>query len=134
MNATVLYDLPFGHGRQYSLSGIADRLAGGWQAGGIVNFRSGVPIDVLITRPDVAYVGNAGTAIAGQTFSSPVVTAGVVQTTAVANVPGGGNASLIRRGIPIRARDLAWTPSLMRRRPHFGRRLPQPWTRPELTP
>ena len=97
LNATVLYDLPFGHGRQYSLSGIADRLAGGWQAGGIVNFRSGVPIDVLITRPDVAYVGNAGTAIAGQTFSAPVVTAGVVQTTAVANVPGGGNTRNIRR-------------------------------------
>lgn len=97
LNATVLYDLPFGHGKAYSLSGPLDLIGGGWQVGGIVNFRSGVPIDVLITRPDIAYVGNAGTSIAGQTFSSPVVTAGVVQTTAVANVPGGGNTRNVRR-------------------------------------
>ncbi|MCU1323393.1 MAG: hypothetical protein JWM43_3042 [Acidobacteriaceae bacterium] len=97
LNATVLYNLPFGHGRAHSFSGPLDLVAGGWQVGGIVNFRSGVPIDVLITRPDVAYIGNAGTSVAGQTFSSPVVTAGVVQTTAVANVPGGGNSRNIRR-------------------------------------
>jgi len=97
LNATLLYDLPFGRGKAYSLSGPMDLIAGGWQVGGIVNFRSGVPIDVLITRPDIAYVGKAGTPIAGQTFSSPVVTAGVVQTTAVANVPGGGNSRNIRR-------------------------------------
>jgi outer membrane receptor for ferrienterochelin and colicin len=97
LNATVLYSLPFGHGKSYSLSGPLDQVAGGWSVGGIVNTRSGVPIDVLITRPDVAYVGNTGTAIAGQTFSSPVVTSGVVQTTAVANVPGGGNSRNIRR-------------------------------------
>ncbi|GAC1414597.1 MAG: TonB-dependent receptor [Acidobacteriaceae bacterium] len=97
LNATVLYDLPFGHGRAYSLSGPLDTLAGGWQIGGVVNFRSGLPIDVLITRPDIAYVGNAGTAYAGQTFSSPVVVGGKVQTTAVANVPGGGNTRNIRR-------------------------------------
>jgi hypothetical protein len=97
LNASVLYDLPFGHGKAYSLSGPLDIIAGGWQAGGIVNFRSGLPIDVLITRADVAYVGNPGTSIAGQTFANPVVTGGVVQTTAVVNVPGGGNSRNIRR-------------------------------------
>ncbi|SFR97487.1 Carboxypeptidase regulatory-like domain-containing protein [Granulicella pectinivorans] len=97
LNATVLYDLPFGRGRQFSLSGPLDAIAGGWQMGGIVNFRAGLPIDVLITRPDVAYVGKVGTAYAGQTFSSPVLVGGVVQTTAVANVPGGGNTRNIRR-------------------------------------
>jgi hypothetical protein len=97
LNVTALYDLPFGRGKQYALSGPMDLIAGGWQVGSIVNFRSGVPIDVLITRPDIAYVGNAGTSIAGQTFASPVVTAGVVQTTAVVNVPGGGNSRNIRR-------------------------------------
>ncbi len=97
LNATVLYDLPWGHGKRYSLSGPADMLLGGFQIGGVVNARSGLPIDVLITRPDLAYVGNAGSAIAGQVFSSPVVTAGVVQTTAVVNVPGGGNTRNIRR-------------------------------------
>jgi hypothetical protein len=97
MNATVLYDLPFGHGKMYSLNGVADRVAGGWQLGGTVNFRSGLPIDVLMTRPDIAYVGNTGTSVAGQVFASPVVTGGVVQTTAVANVPGGGNTRNVRR-------------------------------------
>jgi hypothetical protein len=42
-------------------------------------------------------VGKAGTTFAGQTFSSPVVVGGVVQTTAVANVPGGGNSRNVRR-------------------------------------
>lgn len=97
LNATALYDLPFGRGKKYALSGPMDIVAGGWQVGSIVNFRSGVPIDVLITRPDIAYVGNPGTSIAGQTFASPVVTGGVVQTTAVVNVPGGGNSRNIRR-------------------------------------
>ena len=97
LNATVLYDLPFGHGKTYSLSGPWDVIGGGWQIGGIVNFRSGLPIDVLITRPDLAYVGNPGTSIAGQTFANPIVTNGVVQTTAVVNVPGGGNSRNIRR-------------------------------------
>ena len=97
LNATVLYDLPFGRGRMFSLSGPMNAIAGGWQMGGVVNFRGGVPIDVLITRPDLAYMGKTGTAYAGQTFSSPVVVGGIVQTTAVANVPGGGNSRNIRR-------------------------------------
>jgi hypothetical protein len=96
-NLTALMDLPFGKGKMFAFDGPMNTILGGWQIGGIVNFRSGVPIDVLITRPDIAYVGNAGTPIAGQTFSSPIVTAGVVQTTAVQNVPGGGNTRNIRR-------------------------------------
>ena len=97
MNVTALYDLPFGHGRAYSLNGVADTLAGGWQLGGTMNFRTGLPIDVLITRPDLAYVGNTGTAIAGQVLANPVVSGTMVQTTAVANVPGGGNSRNVRR-------------------------------------
>ncbi len=97
VNATVLYDLPVGHGKRYSLGGPLDLLVGGFQIGAVLNARSGVPIDVLITRPDLAYVGNTGTAIAGQVFSGPVVAGGVVQTTAVVNVPGGGNTRNIRR-------------------------------------
>ena len=69
-----------------------------------------MPIDVLITRPDVAYVGVNGSAYAGQTFSSPVLNAGCpafvsggslygpgLCTLAVQNVPGGGNTRNIRR-------------------------------------
>lgn len=110
LNVSTLYDLPFGKGRAISLSGPLDLVAGGWQLGGIVNFRSGVPIDVLITRPDVAYVGVTGSPYAGQTFSSPVTSAACpafisngslygpgVCTLAVQNVPGGGNTRNIRR-------------------------------------
>jgi len=108
-NATVLYALPFGHGKHYSLSGVTDAVFGGIQIGGIVNARSGLPIDVLITRPDLAYVGNAGTPYAGQVYSGPICTTGaggaaatcsattVAATTAVVNVPGGGNSRNIRR-------------------------------------
>lgn len=103
-----MYALPFGHGQRYSFSGLADTVAGGWQLGGIVNTRSGLPIDVLITRPDLAYVGNANTPYAGQVFSTPFCLVGpvvattcpagsVVATTAVVNVPGGGNSRNIRR-------------------------------------
>lgn len=97
LNATVLYDLPFGHGKRFSLSGPMDRVFGGFQIGGVMNYHTGLPIDVLITRPDLAYVGNAGTPYAGQVFSSPVVVSGAVQTTAVVNVPGGGNSRNVRR-------------------------------------
>ena len=97
MNASALYDLPFGHGKRFGMSGVMDELFGGYQLGGIVNLRSGLPVDVLITRPDLAYVGVPGSTIAGQVFSAPVVTGGVVQTQAVVNVPGGGNSRNIRR-------------------------------------
>ncbi|MGO4516312.1 carboxypeptidase regulatory-like domain-containing protein [Terriglobus sp. 2YAB30_2] len=111
MNATVLYDLPIGHGKSMDFGSIGNAVVGGWQIGGIVNFRSGLPVDVLITRPDIAYVGTptSGT-YAGKVYSSPVlssscpayssgttsVNAGVC-TTAVVNVPGGGNTRNIRR-------------------------------------
>jgi hypothetical protein len=97
LNATVLFDVPVGKGKSFDLGSVGNTIAGGWQIGSIVNFHTGVPIDVLITRPDVAYVGNAGTPYAGQTFANPVVVSGVVQTTAVQNVPGGGNSRNVRR-------------------------------------
>jgi hypothetical protein len=103
LNVVSLYELPIGPGKSISTSRAVGMVAGGWQIGGIVNFRSGVPIDVLITRPDLAYVGNAGTPVAGQVFSGPVCTTfpcaggATVLTTAVVNVPGGGNSRNVRR-------------------------------------
>src|SRR4029077_4521816 len=64
----------------------ANYVLGGWEAGGILNARTGIPIDVILTRPDLVYRVNA----TGQYVSSPIVTAGVVQTTAVINNPFGG--------------------------------------------
>lgn len=95
-NVSVLYDLPFGIGRKYR-SGISkplDLAVGGWELGGIVNARSGVPVDVLIVRPDVVYRDNRN----GKIYSSPVLgTNGTVYTTAVINTPGGGASRNVRR-------------------------------------
>ncbi len=95
LNVDVLYELPYGRGRHFG--GNAPKplglLFGGWQLGGILNARSGVPIDVLITRLDIAYVDNRN----GNVYTSPVVVNGQVVTTAVVNVPGGGASRNVRR-------------------------------------
>lgn len=95
MNVTALYELPFGKGRRYgsSLGRAADLALGGWDVGGIVNARSGLPIDVRITRPDIVYVNSA----TGQVFNSPVLVGGVPVTQPVVNVPGGGASRDVRR-------------------------------------
>ncbi len=95
-NASALYDLPFGEGRRYlgGANRVVDAALGGWQLGGIVNARTGVPIDVLIVRPDIAYRDSRN----GNIYSAPVVDAsGHVATTPVINTLGGGSSRNIRR-------------------------------------
>ena len=58
-NLSALYSIPYGRGRETRLRA-RRALLGGWDVGGIVNARSGLPIDVRITRPDVVYVDGAG--------------------------------------------------------------------------
>jgi len=86
-NVSALYQIPFGRGRKHSSSGAADAVLGGWDIGGIVNARSGLPIDVRITRPDVVYVDAAG-----NVFNNPAA-----GRSAVINTPGGGNSRNVRR-------------------------------------
>jgi outer membrane receptor protein involved in Fe transport len=62
-------------------------LKGGWTLGGIVNARSGLPVPVLITRPDIVYVDGLGNA-----FNNPAA-----DRTAVVNTPGGGSSRNTRR-------------------------------------
>jgi hypothetical protein len=83
----ALYSLPYGQGRQHPASGIANALLGGWDIGGIVNARSGLPIDVRITRPDVVYVDGAGSV-----FNNPAA-----GRAAVINTPNGGSSRNVRR-------------------------------------
>lgn len=77
VNVTALYGLPFAK---------KSRFLGGWEVGGVVNARTGLPIDVNITRPDIVYLDNR----TGKYVNSPIVVNGQPVTTAVMNVPGGG--------------------------------------------
>jgi len=86
-NFSALYAIPYGRGRRKSGGGVADAILGGWDVGGIVNARSGLPIDVRITRPDVLYVDAAG-----NVFANPAS-----GRTAVINTPGGGASRNVRR-------------------------------------
>jgi carboxypeptidase family protein len=86
-NVSALYSIPYGSGRQTPASGIADALLGGWDIGGIVNARSGLPVNVLVTRPDVVYIDGAGNVFTNQAAGR----------TAVINTPGGGASRNVRR-------------------------------------
>ena len=88
-NFTALYELPLGNsGNTFERS-----LLSHFQVGTVFNARSGVPVDVQITRPAIVYGNNASGAIT----TAPVVTNGVVQTTALVNVPGGGQSRNVQR-------------------------------------
>ncbi len=76
-NASALYELPFAKG---------NRLLGGWEAGGIFNARTGLPLDVKVVRNDLTYRVNTSGAI----VSNPIVTSGQILTTPIVNVPLGG--------------------------------------------
>ena len=94
-NLSLLYELPYGTGKANgaNASPLAKALLGGWQVGSMFNERGGLPIDVEIVRPDIVYRNNSTGAIT----AAAVVTNGVVMTTPVVNVPGGGNSRNVRR-------------------------------------
>jgi hypothetical protein len=82
-----LYQIPYGRNRVHSATGFSDAILGGWDIGGIMNARSGLPVNVLVTRPDVVYMDAAG-----NVFSNPLA-----GRTAVMNTPGGGASRNVRR-------------------------------------
>jgi outer membrane receptor protein involved in Fe transport len=94
-NLSALYDLPFGKGKKMMNNAPAfmDALFGGWQLGGIVNARTGVPIDVLITRPDIVYRDTRD----GSVYAAPVLVNGVPVTDPIVNTLGGGSSRNVRR-------------------------------------
>lgn len=97
-NLSALYDLPIGKGRMFDLGKTGNFFLGGWEIGGIVNARSGLPIEVLIVRPDVVIqcTNPAAGCTAGEVRNLPSGTlpAGF---TAVINTPGGGASRNVRR-------------------------------------
>ncbi len=122
-NVSALYALPFGKGKQYDLGSVGNYLLGGLEIGGIINARSGLPIEVGIVRNDVVAqcqlaagcvintsatatmtvangfvtnlptVGN-GAQLPNGTFNAPSLPIGFV---AIVNTPGGGASRNIRR-------------------------------------
>jgi hypothetical protein len=60
---------------------------GGWSVGGILNSRSGLPVNVLVTRNDIVYVDAAGN----------VFNNAAADRRAVVNTPRGGSSRNVRR-------------------------------------
>jgi hypothetical protein len=56
------YELPFGRGRKYATTGLANVLAGGWQINGIFSATSGLPFTVGTAGTSVDAPGNTQTA------------------------------------------------------------------------
>ncbi len=125
-NFSALYELPIGKDRRFNFGKAANFLAGGWQVGGIVNARSGVPLEVLVVRPDVVAQCQlaagclVNTAVSGTTVSTTLVPNGYTINlptvgngaangaafnapplptgfAAVVNTPGGGASRNVRR-------------------------------------
>ncbi len=110
-NLSALYELPFGKGTKHEFSsGVTNFLLGGWEVGGIFNARSGVPVEVLVVRPDVVVQcrlaagcpnGAGGTFANGFTANLPSIGGSFpalpVGFMAVVNTPGGGNSRNVRR-------------------------------------
>ncbi len=82
-NISAMYELPFAKN---------NRWIGGWQVGGIVNARSGLPLDIRITRPDIVYRDTRN----GTIVNAPIVVSGTPVTVPVINVLGGGNSRDVR--------------------------------------
>jgi hypothetical protein len=88
LNATALYELPFGRGRARlsNAPSALDAVLGGWEVGGVINARSGMPVDLTIARNDIAYRVNA----TGRIVDRPLISNGQIATTPVINNPYGG--------------------------------------------
>jgi hypothetical protein len=113
MNFSAVYDLPIGRGKRFDWGSAGNAVFGGWEIGTILNARSGLPIDITITRPEVAAVcataagctintSATATTVVPQGFTVQLPTISAAQPlpagfTAVANAPGGGASRQTRR-------------------------------------
>lgn len=93
-NVSAMYELPFGRGRRFgsSIGGALNAVAGGWDVGAILNTRTGLPMDIRITRPDIVYRDTRN----GAFVNAPIVVNGAPVTEPVINVPYGGNSRDVR--------------------------------------
>ncbi len=112
-NFSAVYDLPFGKGKKHDFGSVGNAILGNWEVGAILNARSGLPVDVTITRPEVvAACATAGgctinnsattTTVVPQGFTVQLPSISATQPlpaglTAVVNAPGGGASRQTRR-------------------------------------
>jgi len=102
-NLSAIYALPFGKGKKYDLGAVANALLGNMEIGSIINARSGLPIEIGITRPDVVIqcTNPSAGCTAGEVRALPgtINAANPLPTgfTAVVNTPGGGASRNVRR-------------------------------------
>ncbi|MBI3300502.1 MAG: PAS domain S-box protein, partial [Deltaproteobacteria bacterium] len=103
LNVSAIYSLPFGKGKAWDAGRFGNALLGNWEIGTIWNARSGIPIDVTVTRPEVVIQctdPSKGCApgevrpLPGTINAATPLPAGF---TAVVNAPGGGNSRQTRR-------------------------------------
>jgi hypothetical protein len=87
----ALYELPIGRGRKLLKDGAASHIFGDWSIGGIWNGRTGLPINVFVTRTDVVNVETATGRVVSTSGTPPA------GATAVLNTPGGGASRSTRR-------------------------------------
>lgn len=74
----IVYELPFGHGRQFALHGPLDQIAGGWRLSSIFQWHSGVPFTPVIQGsiaggidPGLTAAFNAGTTLYPEQVGDP---------------------------------------------------------------
>jgi len=112
-NFSAVYDLPFGNGKKHDFGGVGNAILSNWEMGAIFNSRSGLPVDVTITRPEVvaecATVGGCTinnsattTIVVPQGFTAQLPSISGTQPlpvgfSAVVNGPGGGASRQTRR-------------------------------------
>jgi hypothetical protein len=93
LNLTALWEIPVGKGKKADLGSVGNYIVGGWELGGVYNFRTGLPIQLLLTRNDIVYRDRRN----GKIYGTPVIVDGFVETDAMVNSPGGGSSRQFRR-------------------------------------
>jgi hypothetical protein len=96
VNLSALYEVPVGGGKWLNISGWKDKAFGNWLIGGMYNGRSGLPLDIRITRGDMALLNPTTGEV--RRFTAPSSAQPLPNGfIAVVNTPGGGASRNTRR-------------------------------------
>jgi len=86
LNASVIYELPFGNGKRFlNGGGVLDRLVGGWQMSSIIHSQSGAPMSILSGRGTFNRPGRSG----GNPVDSTLTSAQIKDLLGIRKLPDG---------------------------------------------